>query len=242
MQWSISAGNTGDVSSIPGLGRSLGGENATHSSILAWKIPWTPAQWATGHGITKSQTRLSMHKHITQIKWNKIVPLQRCRWTQRFSYRVTMSVSQSEREKRILYNIAICGIQKNGIDELICKIESQMQRTNLWLPWWGVGQIRKLGLTCIPCVCACSVTSVVSYSWRPYGLQPARFLCPWDFPQEYWSGLPFPPEDFPDPGFEPKSPVSPASQANSLLLSYQGSFVHILCCAMLSHVQLFATP
>ena len=30
--------------------------------------------------------------------------------------------------------------------------------------------------------------------------------------QEYWSGLPFPtPEDLPDPGMEPASPVSPAS-------------------------------
>ena len=30
--------------------------------------------------------------------------------------------------------------------------------------------------------------------------------------QEYWSGLPFPaPEDLPDPGTEPMSPMSPAS-------------------------------
>ena len=29
--------------------------------------------------------------------------------------------------------------------------------------------------------------------------------------QEYWSGLPFPPpEDLPDPGIEPTSPMSPA--------------------------------
>ena len=29
--------------------------------------------------------------------------------------------------------------------------------------------------------------------------------------QEYWSGLPFPfPGDLPDPGIEPRSPVSPA--------------------------------
>ena len=35
--------------------------------------------------------------------------------------------------------------------------------------------------------------------------------------QEYWSGLPFPsPEDLPDSGIEPASPVSPALQANSL--------------------------
>ena len=38
------------------LGRedSLGKEMATHSSILAWRIPWTGAWWAT-----KSWTRLS---------------------------------------------------------------------------------------------------------------------------------------------------------------------------------------
>ena len=37
------AGDTGDVSagSIPGLGKSLEEEMATHSSILAWEIPWT---------------------------------------------------------------------------------------------------------------------------------------------------------------------------------------------------------
>ena len=36
-----SACNTGDLGSIPGLGRPLDKEMATHSSILAWKIPWT---------------------------------------------------------------------------------------------------------------------------------------------------------------------------------------------------------
>ena len=29
---------------------------ATHSSILAWRIPWTEAWWATVHGVTKSWT------------------------------------------------------------------------------------------------------------------------------------------------------------------------------------------
>ena len=36
-----SAYNAGDLGSIPGLGRSLEKEMATHSSTLAWKIPWT---------------------------------------------------------------------------------------------------------------------------------------------------------------------------------------------------------
>ena len=33
----------GDLDSVPGLGRSPGGGhgNPGHSSILAWKIPWT---------------------------------------------------------------------------------------------------------------------------------------------------------------------------------------------------------
>ena len=35
-----SAYNVGDSGSIPGLGR-FPGEIATHSSVLAWKIPWT---------------------------------------------------------------------------------------------------------------------------------------------------------------------------------------------------------
>ena len=41
---SCSAGDaedTRDVGSIPGLGRSLREGHGTHSSILAWRIPWT---------------------------------------------------------------------------------------------------------------------------------------------------------------------------------------------------------
>ena len=36
----MSASNAGDLGSIPGSGRSLEKEVATHSSILAWRIPW----------------------------------------------------------------------------------------------------------------------------------------------------------------------------------------------------------
>ena len=44
------------------LGRKdpLGKEMATHSSILAWEIPWTEEpDGLTVHGVAKSQTRLS---------------------------------------------------------------------------------------------------------------------------------------------------------------------------------------
>ena len=33
--------NVGDLASVPGLGRSLGGGHGNPLSILAWKIPWT---------------------------------------------------------------------------------------------------------------------------------------------------------------------------------------------------------
>ena len=46
-----SACNARDLSLIPGLGRSPGEGNGTHSSILAWKIPWT--EEPTGHGVTE---------------------------------------------------------------------------------------------------------------------------------------------------------------------------------------------
>ena len=42
--------------------------------------------------------------------------------------------------------------------------------------------------------------------------------------QKYWSGLPCPPPgELPNLGIEPTSPVSPALQVDSLLLSHHGS-------------------
>ena len=35
------AGAIGDAGLVPGSGRSPGGGHGTHSSILAWRIPWT---------------------------------------------------------------------------------------------------------------------------------------------------------------------------------------------------------
>jgi len=47
-----------DTSLIPGSGRSPEEEIATHSIILAWRIPWIEEPGRL-HGIAKSQTRLS---------------------------------------------------------------------------------------------------------------------------------------------------------------------------------------
>ena len=45
---------------------------ATHSSILAWRIPWTEwgVWWVTVHGVTKSQTQLKwLNTHATLWNW-----------------------------------------------------------------------------------------------------------------------------------------------------------------------------
>ena len=51
---------------VPSLGREdpLEKEKATHSSILAWRIPWTV------HGVSKSWTRLRDFHSLTVMYFN----------------------------------------------------------------------------------------------------------------------------------------------------------------------------
>ena len=56
----IQPANEGIAGSIPGSGRSLEKEMATHSFILAWKIPWTEEpDGLQSMGSQKSQTQVS---------------------------------------------------------------------------------------------------------------------------------------------------------------------------------------
>ena len=56
------AGGARDLGSIPGSGRSPGGGHATHSSILAWRLPGTEEPgWLQALGFAKTQTGLSTH-------------------------------------------------------------------------------------------------------------------------------------------------------------------------------------
>ena len=51
------SGDRGDTSLIPGQETPLEEAMATHSRILAWRIPMDKGAWrATGHGITESDT------------------------------------------------------------------------------------------------------------------------------------------------------------------------------------------
>ena len=74
------AGDPRDVSSIPGLGRSLEGDMAPHSSILAWEIPCTEEpgglqfielQRVRNDWLTELACMKSYPKHLLDWQWNR---------------------------------------------------------------------------------------------------------------------------------------------------------------------------
>ena len=69
-------------------------------------------------------------------------------------------------------------------------------------------------------LCVHTVVSVVSDSVQPYGLQPARLLCPWESPDKN-TGVgchALLQGNLPEPGIETASLMSPAWQVGSLPL------------------------
>ena len=63
--------NAGGLGSIPGLGRSLEKEMATHSSILAWRIPWTKelGRWQTMGSQTVRKDRVTNTFNSMRFHW-----------------------------------------------------------------------------------------------------------------------------------------------------------------------------
>ena len=72
---------------------------AGHSRILAWRIPWTGAWWATVHGVEKSRIQLSTHTHSLIYT----LPLLSC--PSLFSFLFTL-ISVAFALKNIYYNRA----------------------------------------------------------------------------------------------------------------------------------------
>ena len=66
------AGDIRDAFSIPGSGRSPGEGKATHSNILAWRIPWTEepdrlqfmGSRRVGHNLVTEQQQQHVSKNI----------------------------------------------------------------------------------------------------------------------------------------------------------------------------------
>ena len=65
------AGDVRDLGSTPGMGRSPGGGSGNPLQYSCLENPMDGgAWWATVHGVTKSQTRLSMHTHANELHRN----------------------------------------------------------------------------------------------------------------------------------------------------------------------------
>ena len=93
--------------------------------------------------------------------------------------------------------------------------------TSASVTWWGT--FFPTSEVNILLVVAVLITqSRLTLLW-PHGLYPARLFYPFSRP-EYWSGLPFPPGDLPNPGIEP---WSPALQENSLPSELPGKPQHL---------------
>ena len=95
------AGDARDTGSIPGLGRSPGGGTATHSSILAWRIPWTEEPnrlWSTGR---KESDTTEVTQHSTaQNTYSKVYTSYLTRWVNFHSEHACAAHTQMEKQER----------------------------------------------------------------------------------------------------------------------------------------------
>ena len=69
-----SACNVGDVGLIPGLGRSPGKGKGYHSTLLAWRIPWTVVSMVHKESDMTEQLPLSQAFYLFK-KWELVISL-----------------------------------------------------------------------------------------------------------------------------------------------------------------------
>ena len=88
-----SACNVGDLGSFPGSGRSLEKEMATHSSMRAWRIPWTEELGGLqSMGRKESDTTEPLHftSNTALLLWQGYILLEnllfKLRWTVNVKY------------------------------------------------------------------------------------------------------------------------------------------------------------
>ena len=82
--------------------------------------------------------------------------------------------SKSERENQTSLLMHLCGIQENGTDDLICKVETetQTQRTNVWVPRMkeAGGRNWETGIETYTLLILCIKQSqnYLNSNWRPF--------------------------------------------------------------------------
>ena len=125
-----------------------------------WKQPKCPS---TDEWIKKMQYTYTM-EYYSAIKRNEIGSFIET-WMDLETV-IQSEVSQKEKNQ---YHILthICGTQKNGTDEPVCRaeIETQMQRTNVWTPrgesGWGGGGVMnwEIGIDIYTLICIKWITN-----------------------------------------------------------------------------------
>ena len=193
---------------------------ATHSSILAWRLPWTEEPG----GVTKSQTWLSNWAQHTRWMWMCEYNIYMFLFRFFFHYIITRYY--------VLVGYLIYSIGPQRVAEQLSTHMHTVWSVNLKLLVYPPSPLSSL--ITISCflrlwvyICFMVVGGLVSKLC-------STLVIPWTaahqaplsmgFPrQECWSGLPFPsPGDLPNPETELMSPIL---QAVSLPLSHQGSHV-----------------
>ena len=61
------AGTAGDLGLIPRSGRSPGGGHAAHSSVLAWRVPWTETGYSLWDRKELDATEVTEHAHTALL-------------------------------------------------------------------------------------------------------------------------------------------------------------------------------
>ena len=175
---------------VRSLGRAdpLEKEMATHSSILAWRIPWTEKPG----GLQSTGSQRVGHDWATELNWVIFDPV------------LFIFLSHSANQAPNLLSLTECLCTHF----LSISIDTTQASLILYLHFCDIS------LVCDPlsgfspsAPCAMLSHPVKSDPLWPHELWPTRLLCPWGFSrQEDWSGLPCPPPgDLPNPGIKHRS-------------------------------------
>ena len=95
------AGDTKDAGSIPVLGRSPGEGHSNHSSVLAWRIPWT-----------EDPCRLqSIESQRVRHNWSNLARMHACLWKNNITAYTEADYVYHDRDQRCLLLRHVCNVR-----------------------------------------------------------------------------------------------------------------------------------
>ena len=171
-------------------------EIATHSSVLAWEIPWTRSLQATVHRVTKSQTWPSSHASRYPIggiiTYRKLLQLT-LKHSISSVYLPSRYILKTKRVKRNQFSFSILLANQNA--SIAIFTETQLTYNTMSLPSVQhsdpiLHRLCRLHVTqywlCVSPSCA--ITSAVDslHAEQFVSLDPRPLSCPPSFPSPHW--------------------------------------------------------